>query len=652
VNFDDPFRQLIQAMSSRITTAFKFMHQFGLRPLALFSLYKLGVRTGFYKRKTAKRDSIALLFTPLFSLPSRETLLDILGTEGLGVLLNEADEILEGKVRIFGELVPLQFAFDGSLHHWTEYEADSRLLSTLHSLTSDIKFIWEPARFGWAFILGRAWHATQDDKYAVAFWKYFEDFVVSNPPDMGPHWMNGQEMAIRMLALVWAAHVFETAPATSSVRREALIQGIHMHASRIPSTLIYARSQNNNHLTTEAAAIYTAGLFFKDAKWRALGWKWLLWSFRNQIGDFGEYIQHSINYHRLMLGTALWINFIRKDIFPASVTQSLARAAHWLFSLVDNDSGHTPNLGSNDGALIFPLSVSGYEDYRPTAQAAARAFLRANISAGPWDEISLWLGLQENSRVTDSSMYLTDNLRAKNSWAYLRASTFKSRLSHMDQLHLDLWWRGLNIAQDAGTYLYNAEPPWDNSLVTTRVHNTVMVDDRDQMTRAGRFLVLDWAGGYSKPVIELDETILHKIKGYFHGYRRWGVRHERMVTVFADEFWRVEDRLLNTRRRSHVYRLHWLLPDWEWSVDGGNEKAEINLKSPHGLVKLAVHANQGRGKLSIVRAGELVHGERDVKPYEGWVSRNYGSKSPALSVAFEVSSPYHTSITSEFTFPK
>ena len=36
----------------------------------------------------------------------------------------------------------------------------------------------------------------------------------------------------------------------------------------------------------------------------------------------------------------------------------------------------------------------------------------------------------------------------------------------MDQLHLDLWWRGLNIAQDAGTYLYNADPPWDNPLVT------------------------------------------------------------------------------------------------------------------------------------------------------------------------------------------
>ena len=61
---------------------------------------------------------------------------------------------------------------------------------------------------------------------------------------------------------------------------------------------------------------------------------------------------------------------------------------------------------------------------------------------------------------------------------------------------MDLWWRGLNIAQDAGTYLYNADPPWDNSLTTALVHNTVTVNGRDQFTRAGRFLYLDWFNAY------------------------------------------------------------------------------------------------------------------------------------------------------------
>ncbi len=640
----------------RISVALKFLRQFGSRPLALYALYKLGLKTGYYKRENRKQENSSLLSTPMFSLPPRDKLLQTLGEEGRASLLKEADEIVAGKFRMFGELVPLKLTFDQPLQHWTAYETDPKLLSALDSPISDIKFIWEPTRFGWAFILGRAYHATQDNKYAEAFWIYFELFSDSNPPNMGPHWMNGQEVAIRTMSLVWAAHVFEGAPATGQERSGKLIQSIHAHASRIPSTLVYARSQNNNHLITESAALYTAGLFFKYSKWRALGWKWLLWSFQNQIGDFGEYIQHSTNYHRLMLQTALWINFIKQDVFPGSISQALARSAHWLFSLVDNASGRTPNLGANDGALIFPLSVTAFDDFRPTIQAAARAFLRTSLSSGVWDEMSLWLGLQGTARVNDSSMYLTDNLRAKNSWAYLRASDFKSRLAHMDQLHLDLWWRGFNIAQDAGTYLYNAEPPWDNSLVTTRVHNTVMVDGRDQMTRAGRFLILDWAGGFSKPVIELDEKILHKLKSYFTGYRRFGVKHERMVTVYEDEFWRVEDRLLNSRRRPYVYRLHWLLPDWEWKIENSEQRAVIQLNSPDGPIQLAISANHPvsdlSSLLSVVRAGEVLYGERDVKAYEGWVSRNYGQRSPALSFAFEVTSAYHTVITSEFTFPQ
>ena len=526
------------------------------------------------------------------------------------------------------------------------------LTSNLQSPVSDIKSLWEPARFGFAFTLGRAYHLTQDGKYAEAFWKYFESFTESNPANLGPHWMNGQEVAIRMMALVWAAHVFETAPASSPERRGQLIQSITEHAARIPSTLVYARSQNNNHLVTEASAIYTAGLFFKNSKWRALGWKWLNWSFRSQISEYGEYIQHSANYHRVMLQTALWINFIKRDVFPASTSQALARSAHWLFSLLDNASGRTPNLGANDGALIFPLSMTPFNDFRPTVQAAARAFLRTGLPSGVWDEMSLWLGLNPTTRVTDSDAYLSDNLRGQNSWGYLRASRFKSRLSHMDQLHFDLWWRGLNIAQDAGTYLYNAASPWDNPLVTTRVHNTVTVDGRDQMTRSGRFLVLDWFPAYSKPAFESDENILQRIIAYHKGYR--GVRHERTVTIFTDDHWLVEDKMIS--RRPHVYRLHWLLPDWEWKLEEKDRGVELQLNSPHGWVKLLsgfeTVSPDLKFHITLARAGELICGSGEVLPFEGWVSPTYGQKIPALSLALNVTSDRTVLFFSQFNFPK
>jgi len=637
-------------MRSKLFVGIKYLRQLGFRPLALYALYKFGLLTGHYKRVTpATPNHLIPNSYSLFTLPSREQLSQILGEDGRANLLKEADEIANGSFRMFGaDPVEIKLTGDWPLAHWTDFETGK---IDLRPLTFDIKYIWEPARFGWAFALGRAYHLTQDDQYAEAFWKYFESFTKANPANLGPHWMNGQEVAIRLMSLVWAAHVFESAPATSVERRGLLIQNIYAHASRIPPTLVYARSQNNNHLVTEAAAIYTAGLFFKNSTWRKLGWKWLNWAFQNQIGGYGEYIQHSTNYHRVMLQTALWINFIKQDAFSSKTSQAIGRSAHWIFSLLDNASGLTPNLGANDGALVFALSSAAFEDYRPTVQAAARAFLRTSLPSGAWDEMSLWFGLKAADRVADSSAYLTENLRGKNSWAYLRASHFKSRLSHIDQLSLDLWWRGLNITQDAGTYLYNATPPWDNPLVTTRVHNTVTVDGRDQMTRAARFLVLDWADAHSKNLIETDENILGRVRAYHRGFH--SVKHERTVTVYQDERWIIEDKLTSVHRTPHTYRLHWLLPDYEWKLEEHESGIRLQLNSPHGwLILSSFIPHPSSFSASLVRAGELIHGQRDVQPYEGWASRNYGQKSPALSLAFEVKSEFNTTITSEFIFPQ
>ena len=636
--------------------ALKALFQLGFEPLALNALYKFGLWTGHYKRaerRELENRELVSSFDSQFSLPSRKELLKTMGNDGKAALIKEADEIVSGKIRMFGgEPVPLQLIFDEPLHHWTDYETHKAPLPTFHAPDNDIKFLWEPARFGWAFTLGRAYYVTQNEKYVEAFWKCFETFNDGNPPYLGPHWMNGQEVAIRLMSLVWAAQVFETASASNPDRRGRLIQSIYVHANRIPSTLVYARSQNNNHLVAESAALYTAGLFFNNPTWRALGWRWLNWALQNQISGYGEYIQHSTNYHRVMLQTALWIHAIKKDEWPYATTQALTRAAHWLFSMIDPASGRTPNLGANDGALILPLSSRPYNDFRPTVQAAARAFLRTGLPAGAWDEMSLWLGQPASERTSDSDAYLTDHLRGQNSWAYLRASRFKSRLSHMDQLHFDLWWRGLNVAQDAGTYLYNAEPPWDNPLISTRVHNTVTVDGRDQMTRGGRFLTLDWFPAYSKSIIESDEKILGRMKAYHKGYR--GLRHERTVTVYRDEKWVVEDQLIS--RASHVYRLHWLLMDGEWEMANRESGIEIRLRSNYRWITLNIQSDprisNTVNRVTLTRAGELIYGTGQPLPLEGWASPTYGQKVPALSLAFEVQYTRNVKFTSEFIFPQ
>lgn len=633
--------------------------QLGLEPLALYGLYRLGLATGHYRR-VERRDSEAgkgpRTLKPLFVMPGREELAKLRGEQGQAVLLREANEVVGGRVRLFGDQpAPLRLTFETPLKHWTEYERGKASIPFAGFPVEDIKFVWEPARFGWAFVLGRAFQLSGEEKYAEAFWKYFEQFAEGNPAYLGPHWMNGQEVALRLMALVWAAQAFEGATASSAERCARLVESIREHARRIPPTLVYARAQDNNHLVTESAALFTAGAALDQEAWRATGWSWLNRALQRQISSYGEYIQHSTNYQRVMLQSALWVDAIlrgRKERWPYATQEALTRAAHWLFSMIDPASGRAPNLGANDGSHILPLHSAPYDDFRPTVQAAARAFLRMGLPPGKWDELSLWLGLTPSKSSADSDAYMAEHLRGRNSWGYLRASRFRSRLSHMDQLHFDLWRGGQNIVLDAGSYLYNAPPPWDNPLVTTRVHNTMTVDGQDQMLRGGRFLTLDWAPGYSERMLEGDERILGRMMAYHRGYQRLGIRHERTATVFADEHWEVRDHLIFLQPGEHIFRLHWLLADGKYKIE--ENRIELPVDTAAGPVRLRVTPDPriaySEVRFSIARAGERVHGTRQPLPFEGWFSPTYGLKVPALSVAVEVESRRSFTLVSEFFF--
>lgn len=649
---------------SRLLIAFKAIRALGPTAVWLNALYKLRLKTGYFRllnRRPLTVDHPQSTLHSLFSIPSREQLLAALGPAGLEQLTREADEIVAGRYRQFAcEPVEINLK-PPTLRHWTECETTPR--------AADIKLTWEPARFGWAFTLGRAYHATGDEKYAAAFWRYFETFQAANPPYLGENWMNGQEAGLRLMAFIWAGEVFRQAEQTTPARLAALAASTSIHAARIPATLLYARSQNNNHLLTEAAALYTAALALPEHpdsdRWLKTGQKWLKWCFENQIDETGEYVQHSANYHRLMLQTALWVFALNskvsrrlksenREIFDSVSVENLSRATRWLLSLLDPVSGGAPNLGANDGAYIFPLSSLPFSDFRPVAHAAAQAFLGYAPPAGPWDEMALWFGLPRGKRLPEIPRSSNSNhLYAPNSWGYLRAARYRSRPSHADQLHFDLWWRGLNIAQDAGTYSYNAPPPWDNRLTSTLVHNTVTVDDREQMTRVSRFLYLDWADATAQEHPSDGKNILQRASAQTEAYTRLGIHHTRTVTILPNERWRVEDELLNRGQTLRAVRLHWLLPDWEWEAEIRDSRFEIRLKSPLGWVTLQTNCKaENRPAVTLARAGKVIWGHLNAcPPTRGWVSPTYSVKNPALSLAVEVQSAGTVWFTTDFIFP-
>ncbi len=507
--------------------------------------------------------------------------------------------------------------------HWCD-------INVFDPRVGDIKFIWEPSRFAWAYTLVRAYAATRDNKYAEKFWQLFESWLEANQPNMGPNYACGQECAIRLMAMCFALYALWEARASTVERKIKLVTGIGVHAGRIEKNIDFAISTQTNHSLTEAAGLYTAGILFPEfkhsARWVRIGKKVLTAEGLKQIRLDGSYIQHSMNYHRLMLQDFLWVirlAQLNNDSFSDELVSRVRRAVEFLYQMQD-DSGRVPNYGANDGALIIVLNSCGYLDYRPVLQATNYLLNHVRLyEPGPWDEDTLWFfgadalrsllkpATRESKAYTSRGYY---SLRNKDSWAMMRCHSFTERPSHADMLHLDLWWKGQNILRDSGTYMYTSDEPWESYFPSTAAHNTITVDGADQMTRASRFMWFDWTKAKLTTYNSGHGSKL--MQGEHYGYHRKGQNlvHRRTVLSWSDDCWIIVDDLLGSGR--HELELFWQVCDSGYQLSDN----QLTLNTEAGLVGLAVIACDNEIGCKCFRG--------DDRPI-GWQSLHYGDRRPA-----------------------
>lgn len=557
--------------------------------------------------------------------------------------LKEADEIGQGVLHYFehteaqvgfpprwlanpftGEHAPGDF-------HWTQIDDFGY---------GDIKVIWEPNRFGFTYALVRAYWRRGDERYAELFWQAVEDWRLCNPPQLGPNWKCGQEISFRVMAWCFGLYGFLISPATTPERVTLLAQMIAVSGHRIEANLKYALSQRNNHGMSEGMGLWTIGVLFPElrpaTKWRIIGRDVLETQGRELIYDDGSFVQHSVNYQRLMLHDYLWalsLGDLHGQPFSAQLKERVRKGGEFLYQIQDAETGRVPYYGSNDGSLILPLNNCDCQDFRPVIQATQYYCTGVRCyGEGPWDEDLLWLfgpdaanapvvAQQRSDLQASAGGYYT--LRSKTGFAFVRCATYRDRPSQADMLHLDLWWRGQNVALDAGTYSYNAPKPWDSPLARTAYHNTVTVDGLDQMNRVARFLWLPWLQGRVRCRQVSPRKTVSYWEGEHDGYQRLGlsVSHRRGVLRLGEKWWLVLDSL--SSHKAHCYRLHWLLLDvsYEWHSDAGH----LALYTPAGPYHMQLATLSRDSTYSLVRADQ--HGPR------GWRAPYYDYREPALSLA-------------------
>lgn len=532
----------------------------------------------------------------------------------------------------------------------TDGEADAFDLPTFLSLQGDPRTLWEPARAAWAIDLARAPAYGYTGDAGALYWQWVDSFMEACPPFKSYQWKSGQESAVRFIAVALGFWSLAKTHATTPKRWLQFARLAWATGYRIYHQIGYALSQKNNHAIMEACGLMVIAHLFPElddaARWRLRGRQVIESEVRGQVYPDGVYLQQSMNYHRVMLqGTmlALRIAELEGDPLPRETYDHLARGADFLFEMMDPVTGFLPNYGYNDGAWVLPLSECDFRDYRPTVQAVNYLCRRRRmIPAGPWDEDMLWLFGREavmtedvppripRSAAFESGGYYT--LRRGESWAMIRCHTYRDRVGHLDGLHVDLWWRGLNVLQDCGSYRYYIpqNPAMEQYFKGPAGQNTIEIDRRPALEAVSRFLWLPWTRAR---VIERQMTGdgPQWITGELYDYDRrpWKVLHRRTLLTLDATTWIIVDDVIGNRAHDAVLR--WHLLDAPYKTVGSGE---LHLTTPKGEVYLSVQmpfATPQRQQVTRARA--------DGQSVQGFAAPYYGELQPAPTLEVEYQGP-------------
>ena len=492
--------------------------------------------------------------------------------------------------------------------HWSEIE-------DLSLKSGDIKYVWEKARFSFLYDIIRYDFHYDDDQSDFVF-NQIEDFIDKNPINQGPNYKCSQEISLRVMNWTFALYYYKDSLHLKEALFQKIMHNIYWQTHHVFHNIHFSRiTVRNNHAITETLLLYLSKKlfpFFPNVdKWSVKGKKWFEQEVAYQIYEDGTFLQFSMNYHRVAVQLLTWgiqLAKLNNDKFKAEVYDRAEKSLKFLDACMDPVSQELPNYGSNDGALFFKLTDDDYRNYQSQLNDL-RAVIFGFVNEK--SESQQWYGLKdiktENTikqgiySFRDSGYQIIQELDVK---TFIRCGSYKDRPCQADNLHLDIWAKGINYFWDPGSFLYNTDAKTLNYFIGTAAHNTVSINGENQMLKGDRFIWYNWIKVTQSNITEEDDKYI--FKGSINGFKHIGEsKHTRTITKYKDKLeWLVEDEISTLSDEV-------IIQNWN-----------INPEVAHKIEIKAFDIDK----------------QLEKKQNSFWYSRYYGQKSPSTHISFETKS--------------
>lgn len=507
-------------------TKIKTYYQLGLFNLLAVAIYRITIKLNFFVKTQPINnqflvgDNNDFFVSPNISASENLSIPQLKGFGWIEIPTDSAPNWLTS--------IKTGKSIKNNASHWS-------LMGDFDLNIGDVKTVWELSRFDWLLHFTVRYLKTGDVKYINKINLWLNSWCADNPINQGVNWKCGQEASIRVIHICTALLLLQQTDKISP----ALSELLKAHLSRISPTRFYAMAQDNNHGTSEAAALYIGGAILSEQshfsdqklaqKWHAQGQYWLENRVSKLIESDGAFSQYSVNYHRLMLDTLSITEAFRQALalptFSHKYYRKCRAASSWLFACVEPNTGDAPIIGANDGAKLLPLSNTDYRDYRPSVQLAYGLFKHEfpYPKKGEYHQPSALIIKKEYEiphTISDVDNALNSSVHKitfNDNWVFIKTPVTSFRPSSCDALHIDFWLGRHNILRDAGSYSYNCEEKWLKYFSSTAAHNTVQFDDEEQMPKLSRFLYAHWINSNTiqKNAHELESSYKNAI-GHSH----------------------------------------------------------------------------------------------------------------------------------------